>query len=536
MSGAAAGTASGRCRQVDHAARTGIFLVAALLGSGAASGQSTWRIVPSIGVTETLTDNVALVPSNTKESDLITQVSPGINLTSQGRLKLNLTYRPTALLYANRSDANTIQNYLDAIGTYEAVPNWLYIDASANIGQQSFSAFAPQANIATENINANRAETFSYRFSPYIRGRLGVNADYQLRYSYAASQVRGSDLGQTQVQDWLGTITSRPAPTGLAWALTASYQTANTGLFSGSSQAIQPVGSVAADSWAERLYATVNYSFDPELRVGILGGWESNNYAGTTTSSATYGGQFERAPTVRTQLHARYEHRPSTNTYEFSFSHRTRLTAWRLTDSKIITTLPTQLLLGRTQSAFDLLFTALTTSFPDPIARTDEVNRILQQNGIPRDLTVAPLFLSSRVFIQHSQNISFVLLGSRNTVTVVGTIAKSRSTDSGVPVSDTSSLASETEQRTVSASWSHRLSAITSLNLLGTYTRGIGSGLNSTDSSDQLTTSLLLTHQISRRTYGTLGARYINFSASTSTAANDVREKAILGSIVVTFY
>src|SRR4051812_7456917 len=104
MIGAAAGVASGRRGHIDQIARSAFLLVAALLGIGQALAQSSWRIVPSISVAETYTDNVALTPSSTKESDLITQVSPGIHLISQGRLRLDASYTPTALLYANNSD------------------------------------------------------------------------------------------------------------------------------------------------------------------------------------------------------------------------------------------------------------------------------------------------------------------------------------------------------------------------------------------------------------------------------------------------
>jgi uncharacterized protein (PEP-CTERM system associated) len=506
--------------------------MAAVLGSSHAAAQSTWRFVPSFTVAETLTDNVAFAPENAKESDLITQLTPAINVTSQGRLRMNLSYRPTALFYANRSDQNTIQNYLDGNATYEAIQNWLFIDANASITQQSFSAFGPQSNIATENINANRAETMTYRVSPYVRGRLGSNADYVMRYTYAASQVRGSDLGQSEVQDWLGTVSSRPVPTGLGWALNASYQTVHGGI---GPQACLGCVNPNLDSQAERLTGALNYSFNPELRISVLGGWESNNYSGEDQSSLTYGGQLEWLPTLRTRLNAIYEHRPLTNTYEVGFSHRTRLTAWRVSDSKTITTLPAQLVAGRSQSAFDLLFDALASQFPDPIARTDAANRVLQQTGIPRDLALTPLFLSSRAFVQHSRILTFALNGVRNTVAVAGSIVNTRSTESGVAVSDSLSQASDIEQRTLTATWAHHLSAITSVNLLGSYSRNTGSGIGSVDESTQYSARLTLTHQFSRRTYGTVGARYLRFD-STTTPANNIREKAILGSIAVTFY
>jgi uncharacterized protein (PEP-CTERM system associated) len=389
-----------------------------------------------------------------------------------------------------------------------------------SITQQVFSAFAPQASLATENINPNRAETLTYQLSPYIRGKLGANADYVLRYSFTGSKVRGGDVGETRVEDWLGTITGRPAPIGLEWALTGSYQLAHP--------------DVGRDASSRRLYGSVGYRFDPQVRVSGRVGWESTNYATANSESAvTYGAQLEWAPTDRTRFNALAERRPLTNTYEVGLQHRTRLTAWRYSNSKTITTLPAQLVLGRTGTAFDLLFDALTGQFPDPIARTQEVNRLLQQSGIPRDLTLAPLFLSSTVLVQRAHQGSLAILGVRNTVTVAGSIIESRSAETGVPVSSDISRASDIEQRTLTASWAHQLSAITSVTLTGSHTRSLATGVDSPESKE-FTARVVLSHQFSPRTYGSLGARYIRFDSSTPGA--DVREKAITGSLAVTFY
>src|SRR4026209_2924455 len=98
------------------------FLMLAGIFSGASAHAENWRITPSIGLTETLTDNFALAPKNAKESDLITQISPGIAVVGNGaRVKLNLNYVMIGILYADHSQNNNIQNYLSATGRVEAV-------------------------------------------------------------------------------------------------------------------------------------------------------------------------------------------------------------------------------------------------------------------------------------------------------------------------------------------------------------------------------------------------------------------------------
>jgi uncharacterized protein (PEP-CTERM system associated) len=536
MIGAAAGLRSNtRCR-TDLVVCTRLVALAALLSAGpsfaqltpgstsgqlggGSSGVPSWRIVPTISISETLTDNVALAPDNRKESDLITRISPGVRLEKPaGRLKLNLNYQMQGLLYANNSDSNDIQNYLNASGTLEAIRNWFFIDARANISQQVLSPFGVQSNVATENINQNRAETLAYQLSPYIKGRMGATTEYQLRYTYSASSVRGSTLGDTQVQDMVGLISGRPNPYGFGWTLNASYQGIHT--------------DGSRDVNARRVGGSVLHQFTPQFRTSLLGGWESNNYSTSgETSSATYGVQAEWLPTDRTRVNALAERRPSIDTHQFSFSHRSRRTAWHFSDFKSVTTLANQLNLGQVTTAFDLFFNALTSQFPDPLARAAAVERLLQQSGIPRDLAVATFFVTSRAIVQRSRQASVALLGVRNTVTLAGTLTDSRSLESILGAPDEFSRTAEIEQRSLTASWAHQLSPLTSFNLIGTQTRSTG-GSGSGAETTQNTVQLLLTHRFGPKTFGTLGARYINFDSG---VADDFREKALTGSFVVTF-
>ena len=515
----AAGIESSRRLRTDHVACSRILVLAALLGTAPAFAQ-TWRIVPSISVAETLTDNVSLAPDNRKQSDLITQVSPGVNVQkTSGRLKLNLNYRATGLFYAKNSDQNDIQNYLDAAGTLEAVENWLFVDASANVSQQAFSAFGAQSNLATENINANRAETLTYRVSPYVRGRFGNTADYELRYSLSGSKVRGNELGETTVEEWGGRITGRESPMGFGWALGASYNVAHA--------------DEARDVSSRRVNGSLSYRFDPQVRVSALAGWESNNYSTTNDSSAaTYGAQLEWTPTERTRINALAERRPFTNTHQIGITHRTRLTAWQFSDSKSVTTLPAQLTVAQLGTAFDLLFNALATRFPDPIQRAAEVDRQLRLNGIPRDLALATAFLSSQAFVQRARQLSVAILGVRNTVTLAASLVESRAIETGSPLAGDFSTTSEVEQRSLTANWAHQMSAVTTMNLLATHTRSKGASGTGPETTEK-SARLLLTHQLSPKTSGTIGLRYIRFD---STTADDFREKAITGTLLVRFY
>src|SRR5688500_10473182 len=161
----AAATAPHRRPLRDYASKVRVVILAAATISNTSTAE-TWRITPTLSVTETFTDNVELAPGDRKQSDFITQVSPGLRVTGTGaRLRLNLNYTMQQVLYAGDSDRNSRQNFLDAVANLEAIQNWLFVDATARITQQAVSAFGPQPTsdgTATSNVNANRSETSAF--------------------------------------------------------------------------------------------------------------------------------------------------------------------------------------------------------------------------------------------------------------------------------------------------------------------------------------------------------------------------------------
>ncbi|WP_287670504.1 hypothetical protein [Accumulibacter sp.] len=92
-----------------------------------------------------------------------------------------MSYAFTEQIYARESSSNGHQNALTAIGTLEAIDDWLYIDATGSISQQYLSAFGA-ISPSNANVNRNQTETSSYSISPYIKGRFLTSTEYFLRY------------------------------------------------------------------------------------------------------------------------------------------------------------------------------------------------------------------------------------------------------------------------------------------------------------------------------------------------------------------
>jgi uncharacterized protein (PEP-CTERM system associated) len=473
-----------------------------------------WKITPTISVNETATDNVTL--SNThKQSDLISDINPGILLDgSGGRSKLHFDYQLHNLIYAQNSARNNTQNSLNAFGTLEALDNWLFIDASGVISQQSISAFGGASSTAVNtNVNNNTTEASTYRISPYIRGTLGSAADYQLRYSQSSTNTKSSNAFNSDTNELIATLKGVTALTNLRWSLDASGKTIKFG------------NGVSNDD--DRVRGVLTYALDPQFRVSLIGGREANNYLSQNKEGhTTKGAGFEWAPTERTQISASRESRFFGNSNSFSFSHRTAGTAWRYSESKDATVLPNQQVgLGTVYDQFFTIFLSSSTLCPQSDAA---LKAACANEGASRVASLFPAnasrgFLTSGVTLQQRREASFALLGARNTVTFAATQTESQNLSqragTGLLAGEDFSNAQNIRQRGASINWSNKLTALSSLT--GSFSRMVSTGTGSTSlEMVQKMLNLSFLTQLGPKTYASIGARRVVVDGTTTYSEN----------------
>lgn len=488
-------------------------LVLALTASGASSVcAGEWTIRPTISVTETATDNVALTGEN-KQSDLISDISPGLHIEgSGGRSKLRFDYQMHNLIYAQDSSRNTIQNSLNALGTLEAIDNWLFIEASGNISQQSLSAFRSASASSSVNVNAdtNTTETSTYRVSPYIVGSFGSFADYQLRYNQATTSRKSSLSNDESVSELVGTLKGNTSLASLGWSLNASTHTVSYDR--------------GRDNKDNRVGGQLTYQIDPEFRVYLIGGVESNNYQSLDmTSSTTRGAGFDWSPTERTLLSVSREKRFFGPANKISFTHRTASTAWKFTDSEDVVTQTDQqstVGLGTYYDLFSSMFPGITM---------DTVKALL--GGIDPNAQIPGRFLTNGSTLEHRREMSFALLGSRNTVTFALGETQSEGASQGALVSFLGSRdflqAQKVRQRFASINWSHKLTPLSSLVASVSRMNSLGSGTGSSDlETTQQMYNLNFTTQLGPKTNAGLGFRHVVADGTV-----DYTENAVTGTL-----
>lgn len=482
--------------------------------SGMASTQDrTWVIKPRISLTETLTDNANINrTSNGKQSDAITQVAPGIRIEARTkRLNGYLDYALNSQFYANQPDYNRNQNSLNAFATLEAIDNWLFLDFSGVIAQQSISAFGDQSTSNTA-INNNSTETSTYRFSPHIRGQLGGTVDYLLRYTQSTTQSSNNTASNVDVAQWTGQVNGSTPFQSLRWSVDANQQTTDY--------------SRGRKTDAEQARGLLNYALTPQFRLNVSAGRETNNYASLDQQShTTHGYGFDWNPTTRTKLSVFKEKRFFGNGHNINFTHRFPMSSVSFTDTKNVSVLPNQFAnasLSNLYPQFAQVCTQILGSSQDQSLIDSCILSIL---GDQTNTQANNSALNSRATIQRQQQLSLALFGARNTLTLMANRGENQSTLAGAANDDLSTY-STINQQGLSLSLLHRLSERSNLNLLGSRQESKGSGTTSIKTTTTLY-QVNFSTKLGAKTTGSLSARRSEFDSS----ANPYTENALVGTV-----
>lgn len=485
-----------------------------LAASTAAWGEVT--VTPRVSVSETMTDNVRLVERNA-QSEQITEITPGIRINIAGtRLKTHFDLGLRQVVYGQDTAPNRteIQNALNTFGTFEAVDNWAFVDFAGTISQQSVSAFGTQS-AAESLVNANQAEVANYRVSPYVRGRLGQVADYEARYSRSTTRSDSSAASDVNTADVSVVLSGTSAFRNLGWSANASRQTVDY--------------SAGRTTEADQFSLGLTYAITPQFNVFASGGRETNDYASLEQqSSATHSFGLSWAPSETTKLSALRSQHPFGSTHSVSFQHRGPRTVWMFSDAKDVSSTPSQTGLSSLGTVYDLLFSQFASTEPDPVARAALVETYLQTYGINPMATVVSRFLSSAVFLQRSQNLSFSLLGLRDTLTFIATRTHSSRLDTVSWGVDDLSAASQVRQQGFSVNLAHRLTPDYVLGVLWSQQKTLGD--SNTQDIRLRAFNLTLTGRLGKRTSAVFGIRRVVFDGLAP-----YTENALIGQLIVQF-
>lgn len=494
----------------------------------------TWSIVPTISSQLTHTDNVDLASSSEARSDTYVEIAPGVAVHHVGgHLRLELDYRLRLFRYLHETERNGHENRLSTSGQLEAIERLLYVDARAEVQQRPTSAFGPQFS-STGGSSTNRREERTYSLTPYVIGQLGSVANY--RVGYGMTWTRSSDqsgfLNGTEnsgnryrVADFNGTLTGATKVAGFAWSADAS------------STLVQYADQVRDVEWSQ-LRGLLAYEMNPQFRLRGAVGVERNTVESdepTTSSLHAYG--FEWVPSERTTMSAIRERRFFGSGHTIQATHRTAQTSWSLSDIKNVGTDAASQLGDSLGTALDLVSAILAGRIADPVQRSIEARRLLTQARISPDFGGVTSFSTASVFVERRRQLSMTWLHPRDTVVLSAYRTDRRAIGSTASGAGDFAISEQISQRGASGSWSHRLTPLSTLNLVGELVRSESAGGTRRKSEDWSVT-LLMSTRLGIQTSGVAGIRHRRFdtgTASDGTNAGNGNENSIFVSVAHQF-
>lgn len=451
------------------------------------------RVTPRVSVTETWTDNVRL--SNAGQSEQITEVSPGLHVDlNKARLKGFFDYAITGIAYANTSAANRSSNALSSTMQLEAIDDTLFVEATGSIAQQAASAFGSQS-LDNTSINTNRTEVSTYRISPYLKGHLGDVATYTARYSRSTTSSGAVGASNSATHEMVLGLKGDIGTKRFGWTADIKDQEVSYGAGRTTENGIALLGLV--------------YAFTPRLGLAAELGTESNNFTTPSRESSSISGAgLTWIPRESTKLSALLFHHSYGDTYKLDFDHRTARTVWHFSDSKQITQSPNIQGSGSRGSAYDLYYAQFAAIEPDPIARAQLVNTYLQTYGIAPDALVNAGFTAASVALEHRQQLSFAILGVRDSITFLAEQSESNRLDLLTTARDDFSLSPTVRQWALSGNFAHRLTPDSSVGLLVSQIKT--SGALSTQYTSLRAVKLNLTSRIGKKSVAMIGLRKVD--------------------------
>ena len=315
-----------------------IFAVAGLFLSVSASA-GEWQFDPSLGLTETYTNNIDLNQLD-KQSSLVSQFIIGADANYSSR-KLQFSFAGTETLagYSHDSELNDDYQTLNANASYSLWQNKLQVIAGSSITNVSQNdAGNSLADLVSGDTVQRRNHSAGLQFNT-------ANSDYYLSSSLIYSLVETEDnIGESNGYTALINSVNGNAARYVFWQVTGSFANQENNGFTSENYQIET-----------KLGAITPYKLNPFIRVynervtGTAAGsnpdaipsWGpgfryqaakhliidvSYNYIrdNSEASDDYLAADIDWQPSSRTSLKAGYSKRFFGDSYELDFSHRTR--------------------------------------------------------------------------------------------------------------------------------------------------------------------------------------------------------------------
>jgi uncharacterized protein (PEP-CTERM system associated) len=354
------------------------------------------------------------------------------------------------------------------------------------------------------------------RIAPYLRGKVGQNARWEVRSdnSFTWTSQADNPLGNAYYARNLAEIVRDPIPFGVTLRLTNDFTRVQD-------QALP-------DQTLNTALALFDFAFSPQFTFGLRGGYENTTYTAEETSGPIYGASLSWKPSPLTSLVGYWEERFYGPSYQWDFSHRQRQLASSLSFYRTVSTYPQVLFqIPATSNVSGLLDAILVARFPNPVDRANQIQDLINRQGLPQSLPAGAYIYNQSANILTGGNANWALIGVRNTLALNLFYLKTQYLpDARVP--PTFLAINNNIQQGGGVTLSHQLTPVVSLN--GTVSTQLTRGYGVTEGLDtrQGLASLQANWQLSPRSTLFMGARYqIQSTSSAALSSTESTEAAV---------
>ena len=475
-------------------------------------GSRPFVITPNVSVNETLTDNANLTATD-RRPDLISQVSPGVQLRSAaGWAQGFLNYSLVGITYARSTSSGSIQQSLNSAVQTQLLDHHLFIDGNASITRQNITAFGTQTPDSALHTD-NQTQVAALALTPYLAGVLAGNTEYRLGGDYSITHSSSDAIGNTRNSGGSAHLGTAQTTARIGWGLDVSDEGTDY--------------SLGRSTTTKSAVGSLIFSPDGELQFTVRGGREGTDVESLNLKyDTTYGASLRWAPSDRTTLLLQDDKRYFGDAYTLSFLHRSAHTVWTISDTRQVINNGSATAQGQPMTAFDLLYSQLTSKYPDPIARANQALAELEALGLNPLVMVTPGFLTNAVSLERNVAFSVGYIGLRTNILLSAQQDDMSRLDPLSQAVDSLSNGSSIRQRTASLSVSRRLTELSSLNLTLADSRSLDR--DSGTHVELRTVILNWITQLGPRTHFSLGAR-----RAISVGASPYTESALLATLTL---
>jgi uncharacterized protein (PEP-CTERM system associated) len=446
-----------------------------------------------IGVVATATSNGAGRPKGFEESDLLLSLSPNFRLTRRGP-DFSLSAEAGADLFYSTGGTRRNRAFptarVGATGTL--VERLLFVDASLDVRQYELDPYSGRGDAgSTDNL---RTSTVS-RISPRIERELTPRVRLLAKAEDTLTRFAGNSASNLETRQGLIRLDGKPQPLGFNVEL---------------SRVDTLYDQTAIGGWTiDTLRAGLDYGFDDQFLVGVLGGVDRSNFALSSHTDSIAGLRMLWSPGPRTRLESTVERRFFGNAWNASFRHRMPWLAVAVrTVREPVTTTGGLGAATEGQNLTEFLDAILTTRFPDPIERAKLVESLITSRGLDSTLAGALNTLADYAQLRTGGDIGFVLLGPRDALSwsMYASSLRQLKRSDGQDILQ-GNFAADSRQYGTQLEYNRRLSPTASMVAAVRWSRIDGVGVRKNDSTSDTTYRLSWTQGLSPRSEFSLGAQ-----------------------------